>query len=707
MSSWKVTFKDKNEVTNELCIWDHSGMWDDDQSCIALTGGAVPFEVNGDADDSDFFTPVRTSSGYIRLLINNATEAGYLTQIVANYWTDVKVGLYRSGDGWVWQGYVQPQEISQDWGPTPYEVEIAVVDCLGVLEYISFQGGSQFTNIMTIGQYIYNMAQQSMFIQNNAYFPNNLCYTYDEEGEQGEQETNLDLRLCLASENFWDFTDEKRVINASDNPYEQVSWLDVIESICKFFGWSLVLHGGDLYFLSMDVHYNSYAGIPCDYRQFTIAGLNASTPTMVDSHCVNDVTPTIDGADHTVMTRQSAKSVEVTVENKTPDNEVVGSSYESYMTNIPGTEVPEGVVSGDTYVYATYCDNNNSKVSYLLKSRSGLLADTASYGGEIVKHGIIPQGKGFYRADIQDEIVLKNKVGSTPDYAGQPAIKFTCQTKFYKENQGLQITGNVKCCDRWQDYNSAASPSSGFITAKIKCGNYYFSLTSGWLDTELACGLYVTDGSFQTATGAGLYRDWYGCSGLIIPFKHTVGGTTTQAPMGEPIEITLYTHSNNLVNYRYAIISGFSVKVVSPKPWRNYTLKDCLFREVNKVGGVPVVGGEDVDVELDVCSYSPNAEDGSYSVLRFADGSVAKTTRSGWACNSLEIFEDQSDYPEQWLAEKLARWGHKRRRIVEAVVEGVSYKPEDKIVLSDGNYAILAQHINYRDYQTTLTLIEL
>ena len=180
----------------------------------------------------------------------------------------------------------------------------------------------------------------------------------------------------------------------------------------------------------------------------------------------------------------------------------------------------------------------------------------------------------------------------------------------------------------------------------------------------------------------------------------------TVAGVGQ-IEVSLYTPGST-INKNFLLLSGFTVKVIRATQLRTLTVKDFIFRTVNKDASFnPLTGGEDVSVSLDVCSYSPNAEDGTYSILRRADGSVAKTTRSGWATSSLEIFEDQNGWPEAELADRLAEWGYKRRRVLEVEVAGVSYRPMDKITLNGSNYAILSGNINFRDYSTILTLIEL
>ena len=275
------------------------------------------------------------------------------------------------------------------------------------------------------------------------------------------------------------------------------------------------MNGQDLYFLSAKTRYNDHAGVLYDYRQFAISTLqDPGTPTIVSPAVV---TPTIFGASHTVETKSSVKSVEVTAENNIPDDEVISGSFEEYLTNAEMSGgIPTTTQSQDTYVYLHYSTDGSHVIPVSGTYATGLLKNDRIKGSEIVKDGIIASGEAFWQTDISNRIILCK--GSNQDEV--EALKFVGKVPHYGESSALLISATAKKTDAWDDDPEASFGSSATLLLKIKCGGKYFGWNDGWTTNEKTCYCKITnDGELCCIGTASINTKFYGKTGLIIPWS--------------------------------------------------------------------------------------------------------------------------------------------------------------------------------------------
>lgn len=303
MSSWKIPFVALNNTRYEIRIWDGDSY--DATNAVELVGAEEPIVTEEDSND-DIFTPIRTQSGYIRIIAENSR---ILTDIMPNNATDKKV-LLRDVTNAIneWCGYLQVQNYTQELGPTPYELELPIISQLAVLDSIDFEPeigqGTSFVNrgLWEIAKYLYHGFAHFYSI-GNIYLPDNVGHYSSTQGKC------TDLSACLARENFFELNIiDNRIV--SEDKYETKKWADVLTNICQFFGWSLHEHAGDMFFLSQyDVSVDKMRKISFE----DLLDVNNNThATLVDIvGTIKYPTQDIDGKNHTLQFVSGKKKVTV------------------------------------------------------------------------------------------------------------------------------------------------------------------------------------------------------------------------------------------------------------------------------------------------------------------------------------------------------------------------------------------------------------
>ena len=230
--NYTITFKSLRAGTvYTLNIGGGSG------TAVALHGGAEPFTTDEDASE-DQFTPIRTQSGYFRIVDNGYAANG----TTAFDWKDLlpatdsarPVTLTQGGTV-VWQGFMQSQTFSGALYGNPQEREFPVICPLGVLsgEDIDFNAG----------------------LKNFAYVLKSVCDTIDTKSNSVVHISDIyiqggaDARQWLLTKIDWQnfaSEDSNGVARAKYTIY------DVLEDMCRFWGWTARTKGTALYLTCAD-----------------------------------------------------------------------------------------------------------------------------------------------------------------------------------------------------------------------------------------------------------------------------------------------------------------------------------------------------------------------------------------------------------------------------------------------------------------------
>ena len=233
-NNYSITFKSlRNETVYTLNIGGGSG------AAIALKGGAQPFTTE-ENDDEDQFTPIRTQSGHIRIVDDGKDANG--NALSTDWWKDlapindterpVTLTHVVSGSTIIdWQGFMQAQNFGGTLYGNPQEREFPVQCCLSVLAATQVSTSeTQLCNFAYLLRYIFNSVPSFSFTSYNF---------------QGGTHAQQWLLKRLDWHNF--LSD-----NADNDVEPQYNLYEILEDVCRFWGWTCRQHKTSLYFTCAD-----------------------------------------------------------------------------------------------------------------------------------------------------------------------------------------------------------------------------------------------------------------------------------------------------------------------------------------------------------------------------------------------------------------------------------------------------------------------
>lgn len=189
---------------------------------------ANPISIEYDSNSDDVFAPYRCSTMTVRLLQDNFDEE--LNNALGN---NVFVTLQKEEGGrykTIWQGFATPNAYNQAFiNSVGDEFELECQDALSTLKNCQYKR-QETKQHLTIKDYI-----QLAFFQLGGLYKTCIYPTTP----------NNFLDICIPQENWFD----------EDN--EAMSYLEILEEICKYLGFTLTTQGEDV--LLLDPHCEEYA----------------------------------------------------------------------------------------------------------------------------------------------------------------------------------------------------------------------------------------------------------------------------------------------------------------------------------------------------------------------------------------------------------------------------------------------------------------
>ena len=193
---------------------------------ITLLANRISIEYDSNSDD--VFAPYRCSTMTVRFLQSQYDEE--LNNALGN---NVFVTLQKEEGGrykTIWQGFATPNAYNQAFiNVVGDEFELEAQDALSTLKYCKFKR-QETKHHLTIKDYI-----QLAFYQLNGLFKTCIYPTTP----------NNFLDICIPQENWFD----------EDN--EAMSYLEILEEICKYLGFTLTTEGESI--ILLDPHCDEYA----------------------------------------------------------------------------------------------------------------------------------------------------------------------------------------------------------------------------------------------------------------------------------------------------------------------------------------------------------------------------------------------------------------------------------------------------------------
>lgn len=244
---WQIPFKSLRANTlYTVNIYDSSYSG----SPIQLQGGAQPFTTQ-EGDDDDMFIPIRTHTGYLRIVDNGKDANGNAWNwktLLPSTDTDRPVTLTDGNGTVVWQGFMQSQNFGGLLYGNPQEREFPIQCPLAVLEgtNINFQH-TEIENFAYLLQRIVNAIDvlsggtenSSGVITSNGSIHINNVYV------QGSTDAQQWLLKRIDWQNFAS-EDSDGNLTARFNLHQ------CLEDLCRFWGWTARTYHNNLYLTCAD-----------------------------------------------------------------------------------------------------------------------------------------------------------------------------------------------------------------------------------------------------------------------------------------------------------------------------------------------------------------------------------------------------------------------------------------------------------------------
>ena len=454
------------------------------QTSAAPPLAAEPFETTEDKE-SDLFLPVRTQSGYVRMLLSANSSAW--KQFVPNGATDMPVKL-KQGDSVVWQGYVQTGTYGIKY-PSLYETfDLPLVCPLSALDAFNIDATAP-ADVVTVGDLIAHLLGKLSGLTFTVYFSCSVADT-----------VNTWLGYNLQWRNF---------VNVSNGVRRgRFSCLGILEELCKFFGWSCRSHGDGIYFTSIvdstrNTQFVSYSvsGLSSRVRLGTVS---MNTLTVDDTMFANtEQSEEIVPGCKTVTVKSELNAYQVLLEP--PYNDLLKKyKYNTPYTAIHWTDAPSQEGSG----------------VYILQRSDVLGAE--SYEDDVVAITTYKEATDNNEPQCYGRLIIYDPTMDDPKLSYNWTVAFECFRSYdYGNRQSSEPLFTMESKESFMlstgvlYINGGSDAKTGYAlnaTCRIRIGNKYWN-GSAWTTTQstftLTCG---TQGIKDTDTNVEASYDGTGIS---------------------------------------------------------------------------------------------------------------------------------------------------------------------------------------------------
>lgn len=270
-----IPFKSLDSINYEVVIYEdgYTG------STVTLTGAERPFETCEDGDVNPF-TPIRTQTGYIRVIDEDGTLAD---SIFPTSNTQKFVRLYDTEDDSIkWQGFLACSAYNQDWVNSPHELDIPVISLLEAFKsvYLPLDAMQETEQLGKLLVY----AMQTLFNTTDTAWLTSVLYEVWMIGS-----VDLDYLWPKPQIPFYLFFKEDEIINGDVSNTEYVGWsfYDIFQEICTLWGYTLRENGTAFFFTAFDEECISGHEESVYYRRKRFSTFLAGNYTSVSSYGYN------------------------------------------------------------------------------------------------------------------------------------------------------------------------------------------------------------------------------------------------------------------------------------------------------------------------------------------------------------------------------------------------------------------------------------
>lgn len=235
---WKVNFKTINDRDAEVLIYEDG--WTGDVTDIEPAENPITTEED---NNDEFMTPVRTWTGYLRVIDNGDLE-GLMPTDNQQHYVELLIDNVLK-----WCGYMQADTFSEDWDIAPLTVEFPLISPIGVLDSVYLDQTKEM-GVVTLASLIVECIDDTGVDYEKIYLPKEVT------ASEASSDYMIPLTALISRYNFFS---QNNSVNRDDPEYQRYdadTCMSFLKEFCKFWGWTMREREKNLYFIStVDVEY--------------------------------------------------------------------------------------------------------------------------------------------------------------------------------------------------------------------------------------------------------------------------------------------------------------------------------------------------------------------------------------------------------------------------------------------------------------------
>lgn len=678
---WQVKFKTLNEKNALIDIYEEG--WNG--GITQLEPAANPITTEEDSDD-DYLKPVRTQTGYLRV-IDNGDLDGLMPEDNSQHYVELHID-----EELCWCGYMQADTFSEDWDITPLITEFPLISPLGILEGVYLDQAKEMS-LVKLGELLLECIESTGVDFNYIYFPKEVWYSENESAQ-------TPFSVALSRQTFFEDngSDDR---DAEDwERYDADTCLSFLEEFCRFWGWTLQERQKTLYFIGKS---QAYYITTVEYLRNLVYGGNFSygDRSMV---LVAFSSLSLDGIDNKKEILQGVNKVKITSKINAVGM-VVPSIDEGYMSVIHnGTD--NSYVYGKEYKRVIAYESLDLNVSMLVYGYSENLGAyisqdynyanmSAGIGAMYVKRDIysLDESENKRNYNYKSGIWIINRPYKTSNSPEPPPLLLARTMPILKMqslNAAKYSSGAFVISAQVYGYNMAVGGSlyedngAGELEIKFRIGDKYWN-GSAWGSNETWFTIQLGSENDNSVPGKilstkTLDQPYNGADGYVMPINEDLSGVVELT-----IHATTFGKISDLV-YRNQQLYLDNLKVDYYKDDNVSEIRKSSNQDNVYVSILKRRTSEEKEIELKIASNNNNPA--AYNTLSGAGRDVGPL---------YFVQEGKSMLAEERLLGILKQVYGRTTEKLNITVERSELTPMARLTRDGRNYRVLSEKIEWAD----------
>lgn len=678
---WQVKFKTLNEKNALIDIYEEG--WNG--GITQLEPAANPITTEEDSDD-DYLKPVRTQTGYLRV-IDNGDLDGLMPEDNSQHYVELHID-----EELCWCGYMQADTFSEDWDITPLITEFPLISPLGILEGVYLDQAKEMS-LVKLGELLLECIESTGVDFNYIYFPKEVWYSENESAQ-------TPFSVALSRQTFFEDngSDDR---DAEDwERYDADTCLSFLEEFCRFWGWTLQERQKTLYFIGKS---QAYYITTVEYLRNLVYGGNFSygDRSMV---LVAFSSLSLDGIDNKKEILQGVNKVKITSKINAVGM-VVPSIDEGYMSVIHnGTD--NSYVYGKEYKRVIAYESLDLNVSMLVYGYSENLGAyisqdynyanmSAGIGAMYVKRDIysLDESENKRNYNYKSGIWIINRPYKTSNSPEPPPLLLARTMPILKMqslNAAKYSSGAFVISAQVYGYNMAVGGllyednGAGELEIKFRIGDKYWN-GSAWGSNETWFTIQLGSENDNSVPGKilstkTLDQPYNGADGYVMPINEDLSGVVELT-----IHATTFGKISDLV-YRNQQLYLDNLKVDYYKDDNVSEIRKSSNQDNVYVSILKRRTSEEKEIELKIASNNNNSA--AYNTLSGAGRDVGPL---------YFVQEGKSMLAEERLLGILKQVYGRTTEKLNITVERSELTPMARLTRDGRNYRVLSEKIEWAD----------